>query len=45
MAEHKNILSYETVALDDEQGALVILDQTKLPSAVEVLHLTEQKDI
>ena len=45
MAEQKNIMSYETVALDDEQSALVILDQTKLPSEVEVLHLTEQKDI
>ena len=45
MAEQKNIMSYETVALDDEQSALVILDQTKLPYEVEVLHLTEQKDI
>ena len=41
MAEQKNIMSYETVALDDEQSALVILDQTKLPYEVEVLHLTE----
>ena len=31
MAEQKNIMSYETVALDDEQSAPVILDQTKLP--------------
>ena len=45
MAEQKNIMSYETVALDDEQSALVILDQTKLPYEVDVLHLTEQKDI
>lgn len=37
MAEQKNIMSYETVALDDEQSALVILDQTKLPYEVEVL--------
>jgi len=41
----KNILSYETVALDDENNALVILNQTKLPNEVEVLSLTEQKDI
>jgi methylthioribose-1-phosphate isomerase len=41
----KNIMSYETVALDDANSALVILDQTKLPAEVEVLHLTEQKDI
>ena len=44
MAE-KNIMSYETVALDDEKSALVILDQTKLPYEVEILNLTEQKDI
>ena len=41
----KNIMSYETVALDDENSALVIIDQTKLPGEVEILHLTEQKDI
>ncbi len=41
----KNIMSYETVALDEENGALVIIDQTKLPNEVEVLHLTDQKDI
>ena len=38
-------MSYETVALDDEKSALVIIDQTKLPYEVEILHLTEQKDI
>lgn len=43
--EEKNIMSYETVDLDDEGSALVILNQTKLPGEVEVLHLTEQKDI
>jgi len=41
----KNIMSYETVALDNEKSALVIIDQTKLPYEVEILHLTEQKDI
>ena len=45
MSEVKNIMSYETVALDDEKSALVILDQTRLPYEVEVLELTEQKDI
>jgi methylthioribose-1-phosphate isomerase len=40
-----NIMDYETVALDDEKSALVILDQTKLPYEVEVLSLTDQKDI
>ena len=41
----KNIMSYETVALDDENSALVIIDQTRLPYEVKILHLTEQKDI
>lgn len=40
----KNIMSYETVALDDENSALLILDQTRLPSEVEVLHLTEVQE-
>ncbi|MDR3353826.1 MAG: S-methyl-5-thioribose-1-phosphate isomerase [Synergistaceae bacterium] len=41
----KNIMDYDTVALDDDLGALVIVDQTKLPGVVEVLALTEQEDI
>lgn len=41
----KNIMGYETVALDDENSALLILDQTRLPYEVEILNLTEQKDI
>ena len=41
----KNIMHYETVALDDGASALLILDQTRLPGAVEVLSLTDQKDI
>lgn len=41
----KSILDYETVALDDEKGALVIIDQTKLPGDIKILSLTEQKDI
>lgn len=44
MAE-KNIMSYETVALDEQEGALVILDQTKLPGEVKILRLKEQQDI
>lgn len=43
--EEKSIMRYETVALDDERDALVIVDQTKLPNEVEVLRLTEQKEI
>jgi len=41
----ENIMNYETVALDDVNNALVILDQTKLPCEVKVLSLTSQKDI
>jgi methylthioribose-1-phosphate isomerase len=36
---------YETVALDDDKDALVILDQTKLPGEVVYLRLTCQEDI
>lgn len=45
MADDKNIMSFETVDLDDADSALVILDQTKLPYEVEVLHLHTQKEI
>ncbi|MDO5558017.1 MAG: S-methyl-5-thioribose-1-phosphate isomerase [Oscillospiraceae bacterium] len=41
----KSILDYETVALDDEKSALVIIDQTKLPYDIEILSLTKQKEI
>ena len=43
--EKKNIMGYETVDLKEQEGVLVILDQTKLPGKVELLHLTEQEDI
>ena len=45
MSEEKNIMSFETVELDDENSALVILDQTKLPYSVEILHLKTQEEI
>jgi methylthioribose-1-phosphate isomerase len=41
----KNIMNYDTVALDEENGALVIIDQTKLPGKVDILSLSNQKDI
>ena len=41
----KTILDYDTVALDDKKHALVIIDQTRLPSRIEILSLTAQKDI
>jgi methylthioribose-1-phosphate isomerase len=40
-----NIMDYDTVALDDEQNALVIIDQTRLPGHVEILSLKRQEDI
>lgn len=45
MSEKKSIMDYETVALDDEKNALVIIDQTKLPDKMELLELTKQEDI
>ena len=41
----KDILRYETVALDDENSALVIVDQTRLPGEIKMLHLKTQKEI
>ncbi len=40
-----NISDIETVRLDDEQSAIVILDQTKLPGACEILSLRTQPEI
>lgn len=39
------MLNYETVALDDEESALVIIDQTRLPHETILLHLKQQKEI
>ncbi len=41
----KSILDYDTVALDDAASALIIIDQTKLPNALELLHLRTQSEI
>lgn len=41
----QDILQYDTVSLDEAKNALVIIDQTKLPGTVELLSLTQQKDI
>ena len=40
-----NVLNYESVALDENEGALVILDQTKLPCEIKMLHLKNIKEI
>lgn len=40
-----DIMHYETVSLDDNENALVILNQTKLPNEIEILHLKTQNEI
>ncbi|WP_330697089.1 S-methyl-5-thioribose-1-phosphate isomerase [Christensenella hongkongensis] len=39
------IFDMETVALDDENSALLIIDQTQLPYHKEILHLKDQESI
>lgn len=41
----KNILEYETVALDEENGSVVIIDQTLLPGRTELIHLKTAEEI
>lgn len=41
----KSILDYETVELDDEGDALVIIDQTKLPAKTEIISLRTGEEI
>ena len=36
---------FDTVNLDEERQALAIIDQTKLPSKMEMIYLTKQEDI
>ncbi len=43
--EERNIMTYETVSLDDENNQLVIIDQTRLPYETNLLHLKTQKEI
>jgi methylthioribose-1-phosphate isomerase len=43
--ENKNILDYETVNLNIKNNSLEIIDQTKLPGSIEIIELTEAKDI
>lgn len=43
--EEKNIMLYETVALDNEKSELVIIDQTRLPYETHILRLHTQKQI
>lgn len=43
--QNKNIMEYDTVALDEEENAVVIIDQTLLPGRTELIRLTEAKEI
>ncbi|QNM06662.1 S-methyl-5-thioribose-1-phosphate isomerase [Qiania dongpingensis] len=45
MNKGHSIMEYETVELDDENGELVIIDQTKLPFKTEILRLKTQQEI
>ncbi len=40
-----NIMEYDTVALDDEKSAVVIIDQTLLPGRTELISLKTAQDI
>ena len=40
-----NILTYETISLDEHDDALVILDQTRLPNEIITLHLKDIREI
>lgn len=41
----KNIMDYETVALDEKEGAVVIIDQTLLPGKTELIRLKTAQEI
>ena len=43
--ENNSIFDLETVYLDDENNAVVLLDQTLLPNEIKYLHLTTQPEI
>ena len=40
-----NIMDYDTVRLDDENNAVVIIDQTKLPGKIEIISLHTAQEI
>ncbi|MFR6328021.1 MAG: hypothetical protein ACLUOI_03850 [Eisenbergiella sp.] len=43
--ENKNIMDYETVELDDQENALVIIDQTTLPGKTEIIRLKTAQEM
>lgn len=45
MSETKSIMDYETVELDEQDKAVVIIDQTKLPGRTEIIRLKSAQEI
>lgn len=45
MENKKTIMDYETVALDNGNSQILIIDQTKLPYKTEIISLKTQKEI
>ena len=45
MREKENILNVNTVALDEEQQAVIIIDQTRLPGKTELIALRTAQEI
>lgn len=43
--ENDNIMNYDTVCLDDENNAIIIIDQTKLPGKIELIALKTAEEI
>ncbi len=45
MTDKKNIMEYETVALEDDESSVVIIDQTLLPGRTQLIHLKTAEEI
>ncbi len=45
MSELKSIMDYDTVTLDDENSAVIIIDQTLLPAKTELIALKTAQEI
>lgn len=45
MEKQKNIMDFDTVAFDEEQDAVIIIDQTKLPGKTELIALKTAQEI
>lgn len=43
--QNRNIMEFDTVRLDEEHHAVVIIDQTKLPGRIELVSLKSAKEI